>query len=81
MTSPFDGTAFVLMWIGFLVIMSSGIVLFFLWAVRAGQFADQERARHLALTSGIPLAEADPDVRHNESRQPAGEPGPDAGRP
>jgi cbb3-type cytochrome oxidase maturation protein len=78
MTSPFDGTAFVLMWIGFLLLMSSGIVLFFLWAVRAGQFTDQERARHLALTSGIPPAEADPEARQKENRRPAS--GPGAGR-
>ncbi|HJV34188.1 hypothetical protein [Geomonas sp.] len=79
MTSPFDGTAFVLIWIGFLVIMSSGIVIFILWAVRAGQFCDQQRARHLALMSGIPPAEADQEVPQAPGRRPASGGGSDAG--
>jgi cbb3-type cytochrome oxidase maturation protein len=57
MNSPFEGTSFVLMWIGFLILMSSGIVIFFVWAIRNGQFADQDRARYLALMSGIPSEE------------------------
>lgn len=72
MTSPFEGTAFVVMWIGFLVIMSSGIVIFFLWAMRAGQLCEQERARHLPLKSGIPPAEddAERDHRPDQEREP-----------
>jgi cbb3-type cytochrome oxidase maturation protein len=57
MSNPFEGTSFVLMWVGFLILMSSGIVIFFVWAIRNGQFADQDRARYLALMSGIPSEE------------------------
>jgi nitrogen fixation-related uncharacterized protein len=54
MTTPLEGQTFVFMWIGFLLLMSSGIALFFLWAIRAGQFSRQDRARFLALQAAIP---------------------------
>ena len=54
MGSPLEGQTLLFMWIGFLLLMTCGITAFFLWAVRAGQFADQDRARYLALQSGIP---------------------------
>jgi len=41
-------------WSGFLLIGSVSAVAVFLWAVRNGQFGDQERARSLALLSEIP---------------------------
>jgi len=47
-------TAFLFMWIGFLALMLAGLSLILLWAVRAGQFSNQERARYLPLRSGIP---------------------------
>ena len=69
--SPFEGQTFLFMWIGFLLLMIACIGVFFLWGIRHGQFADQERARYLALRSGIPPAE-----------EPAKEPGsgPEVGR-
>jgi len=57
MDSPMEGTTFLFMWLGFLVLMICVIAAFFLWAVRSGQFSDQDRARYLPLTSGIPPAE------------------------
>ena len=42
------------MWIGFLLLMSGGIGVFFFWGVRSGQFANQQRARFLALDAEIP---------------------------
>jgi len=54
MNSPMEGQAFLFIWIGFLLLMTGGIGAFFLWAVRAGQFSHQDRARYLALQSGIP---------------------------
>ena len=54
MTSPLEGSTFLFMWIGFTLLMTGGIGLLFLWAIRAGQFSDQDRARYLALQCGIP---------------------------
>jgi cbb3-type cytochrome oxidase maturation protein len=70
MNSPFDGTSFVIMWIGFLVLMSSGIAVFFVWAVRNGQFSNQDRARYLPLMSRIP------PVKKEEPRREEGQGGP-----
>jgi nitrogen fixation-related uncharacterized protein len=44
------------MWIAFMSVVGAGVVAVFVWAVRARQFAGQERARYLALRSGIPGA-------------------------
>jgi nitrogen fixation-related uncharacterized protein len=60
MPSPMQGTTFLYMWLGFLFLMIACISAFFLWAVRGGQFAQQDRARYLALQSGIPES-AEPD--------------------
>ena len=65
-----EGQAFLFMWIGFLLLMTGGIAAFFLWALRAGQFSDQDRARYLPLESGIPSGEPD-----EERRQERGRPG------
>jgi cbb3-type cytochrome oxidase maturation protein len=60
MSSQFESQTFLFMWIGFLLLMSCGIAAFFFWAIRAGQFGDQERARSLALQARIPDPE-EPD--------------------
>ena len=54
MNGPADGSTFLFMWIGFLTLMIGCVGGFFLWAVRGGQFARQDRARYLPLQSGIP---------------------------
>jgi len=61
MTSPMEGTTFLYMWLGFLLLMLCSVSAFFLWAIRKGQFSQQDRARYLALQSGIPAA-AEPDA-------------------
>jgi nitrogen fixation-related uncharacterized protein len=43
-------------WIGFLALMIVSITAILVWAVRSRQFADQERARYLALDGGSPAA-------------------------
>jgi len=53
MSNPWEGQEFLFMWIGFLLLMSCGIGAFFLWGIRSGQFANQERARYLALQAEI----------------------------
>ena len=58
MNNLLAGSAFLCMWLGFLLLMIGCIASFFLWAVRNGQFSGQDRARHLPLTSGIPPAAA-----------------------
>ncbi|GFO67644.1 hypothetical protein GMLC_12230 [Geomonas limicola] len=57
MDSPWEGTTFLFMWLGFLVLMLICIASFFLWAIRRNQFTDQDRARYLPLMSGIPAAD------------------------
>ena len=54
MNSALDTPAFLFIWMGFPLLMCGTLIVFFLWGVRSGQFADQERARYLALDSGIP---------------------------
>lgn len=55
--NPMEGNAFLFLWIGFLLLMSTALGTVFLWAIRAGQFSNQERARYLALDAAIPDAE------------------------
>ena len=49
-----DPALLVGVWIGFTVLALAGIALVLVWAVRSRQFRDQDRARYLALRSGIP---------------------------
>jgi nitrogen fixation-related uncharacterized protein len=49
-----EGSTFLFMWLGFLVLMLLWVGGFFLWAVRSGQFSQQDEARYLALRAGIP---------------------------
>lgn len=57
MKSLLEGPTFLFMWIGFSLLMTGSIAAFFFWAVRAGQFSHQDRARYLPLDSFIPLDE------------------------
>jgi cbb3-type cytochrome oxidase maturation protein len=41
-------------WIAFSAAAFVGVAAFFIWAVRSGQFSQQDRARSLPLESGIP---------------------------
>ena len=68
MANPMAGTTFLFMWLGFLLLMVSGVAVFFLWAVRKGQFARQDRARYLPLQSGIPPVGA-PDRNTDKSAE------------
>jgi nitrogen fixation-related uncharacterized protein len=52
----------VAMWISFTVLALAGIAAVLVWAVRSRQFRDQDRARYLALNSGIP-SDADKERR------------------
>jgi len=49
MTTPTDGAPFFFMWVGFLSLMLIGILVVFVWAIRTGQFRNQDRARYLPL--------------------------------
>ncbi len=53
-------------WIAFTVVALAGIIAVFVWAVRARQFSDQDRARHLPLSCGIP--------ERGEEERPGGTP-------
>jgi nitrogen fixation-related uncharacterized protein len=54
MSSPMEGSTFLFMWLGFLILMIGCLGAFFIWAMRGGQFSQQDRARYLALHSSIP---------------------------
>ena len=41
------------LWITFTAVAAGGLCAVLIWAVRSGQFGDQERARWLPLWSGI----------------------------
>lgn len=72
MSTILEDPLFVFMWLGFLVLMSVGIAAFFLWAIREGQFSQQDRARYLALESCMPLG-AQPGKGHTERpKEPGG---------
>jgi nitrogen fixation-related uncharacterized protein len=47
-------SALLAIWVTFAVVALGGIAAVLVWAVRSRQFAGQERARYLALQSGIP---------------------------
>jgi cbb3-type cytochrome oxidase maturation protein len=66
MNSPMEGTTFLYMWLGFLLLMIGSVAIFFFWGIRKGQFSQQDRARYLALQSEIP-AVADPDAQNRYS--------------
>jgi len=71
MTSPMEGTTFLYMWLGFLLLMICSVAIFFLWAIRKGQFSQQDRARYLALQSGIPAAAgADSETNFSAGEDP-----------
>lgn len=69
MNGPMEGQAFLFIWIGFLLLMTGGIAAFFLWAIRAGQFSRQDRARYLALNSGIPKSLPDAERQRERGRR------------
>ena len=72
MNSTMEGQTFLFVWIGFLLLTSGGIALFFLWAIRARQFSHQDRARYLALQAGIPPLTGERDAeRRQEQGRPA----------
>jgi nitrogen fixation-related uncharacterized protein len=64
-----SSSVFLLMWIVFTVVALLGISAVFWWAVRTRQFANQRRARYLALSSEIP-AETDQDHDKNGENEP-----------
>lgn len=51
------GNALLIMWITFTIVAVGGLAAVLVWAIRNGQFSDQDRMRHLALQSGIPTDE------------------------
>ena len=65
-----EGQAFLFLWVGFLLLMTGSIAGFFLWAIRAGQFSHQDRARYLPLKSGIPVQSGEPAGSLEQARPP-----------
>lgn len=57
MIDPLESHAVLYLWLGFLLLMAAAVACCFVWAIRSRQFANQDRARYLALESRIPDAE------------------------
>lgn len=55
-------SALLAMWITFAVVALAGSISVLVWAVRKGQFSNQDHARYLALKSGIPKDWSLPDM-------------------
>jgi nitrogen fixation-related uncharacterized protein len=53
----FSSNALLIFWITFAAVYLGSAVAVLVWAVRARQFSDQDRARYLPLRSGIPRTE------------------------
>lgn len=49
-----QNAALLVMWVVYSVLAMGGLIAVFVWCVRTRQFSDQDRARYLALQSGIP---------------------------
>ena len=74
MNSATESSLFFL-WLGISLLMFLGVLAAVIWAIRARQFSDQDRARYLALQSKVPGEEdrkkageenADPEMKKND---------------
>ena len=65
---------FVAVWIVFTVLATAGIIAAFVWAIRSRQFANQDRARYLALRSRMPAC-GEPDDDLSRDGREVGEKG------
>jgi len=54
--STIESAQLLYLWIAFTALAVIGISAILVWAVRSGQFGDQERARSLPLVSNVPIA-------------------------
>ncbi len=63
--NPTESVQLLYLWIAFAVLAVIGISAILVWAVRSGQFSEQERARGLPLVSGVP------DTAPTERRPPS----------
>jgi len=57
-------TTFAVIWVTFTVLVWVAAIPFAYWAVKTGQFKNQDRARHLALRSGPPILERSENDRN-----------------
>lgn len=72
MNGNFD-TGLFLIWLVSGVLMMTGAAIAFIWAWRSGQFRDRDRARYLALWSGIPEDGAENDESRESSTKRKGD--------
>jgi cbb3-type cytochrome oxidase maturation protein len=68
MNGNFD-LGILLLWLVSGALMMTGAAIAFFWALRSGQFRDRDRARYLALWSGIP----EDEKREGEKPEKKGE--------
>jgi cbb3-type cytochrome oxidase maturation protein len=79
--------AFLAMWIGFAVMTMAGVGAVLWWAIKSGQFKDNDRARYLPLMSGIPEDKKEKDKDKDKDKEkeicsatiPSGPSGPSQG--
>jgi cbb3-type cytochrome oxidase maturation protein len=59
MTVPEFQFQLLILWITVTVVALLGLIAVLVWAVRSRQFSNQDRARYLALESGIPKEDSE----------------------
>jgi cbb3-type cytochrome oxidase maturation protein len=62
-------TVFIVAWVAFVILIGTAIAAVIFWAVRAGQFKDQDRARYLPLMSGIPKEPGEAEQNEEKHEQ------------
>lgn len=61
---------FVVVWVVFSVLALAALAAVLVWAIRTGQFRDQDRLRRLPLDSGIPEDDAWPPATTAKQKKP-----------
>jgi nitrogen fixation-related uncharacterized protein len=68
MIETYSGTGLLILWVVFASVALAAIIAVLVWAVRSGQFSNQDAARYLPLKSGIPGSPTDADAGGREPR-------------
>jgi nitrogen fixation-related uncharacterized protein len=66
MIETYSESGVLILWIVFAGVALAGIIAVLVWAVRTGQFSNQDAARYLALRSGIPPSRPNADPAGRE---------------
>jgi nitrogen fixation-related uncharacterized protein len=68
MIETYSGAGLLILWVVFASVALAAITAVLVWAVRNGQFSNQDAARYLPLKSGIPGSQTDTHAAGREPR-------------